>query len=78
MRPLSDIMKDIEAVAIMLHDYDTLADGTQQRSNGRAPRPRSLPMITKSRALVFGTDVKLFGWASSAISTPPQSCRPML
>ena len=66
MRPLSGIMKDI---------HDTPADETQQRSNGRAPRPW---MGTKSRALGFGTDVKLFGWASSATSTPPQSCRPML
>ena len=70
MRALTGIMKDKEAVAIMLHYYDTLADGTQQTSNGRAPRPRFL--TDEPGALGFGTDVKLFGWASSAISTPPQ------
>ena len=40
VRALSDLMKDIEAAAIMLRladDYDVLADRTDVRSNGGIP-----------------------------------------
>jgi hypothetical protein len=40
MRALSDMIKDVDAAAIVLRlaeDYDKLADRAQQRSDGQVP-----------------------------------------
>ena len=49
MRALSDMMKDVDAVAIMLQladDYEMLADRADARSNGGVPFTSEAPAAT--------------------------------